>query len=79
MIELQNIQVKYGDYIAVDHVNLRINEGDFFTFLGPSGCGKTTTLRAIAGLTPPSQGKVLLDGQDITHTPVEKRQLGMVF
>ena len=79
MIELQNIQVKYGDYIAVDHVNLRINEDDFFTFLGPSGCGKTTTLRAIAGLTPPSQGKVLLDGQDITHTPVEKRQLGMVF
>lgn len=79
MIELQNVQIKYDDFIAVDQVNLKINKGEFFTFLGPSGCGKTTTLRAIAGLTQPSQGKIFINGQDITPLPAEKRKIGMVF
>ncbi|MBG9986059.1 ABC transporter ATP-binding protein [Facklamia sp. DSM 111018] len=79
MIELQNVQIKYQDFIAVDTINLLIKEGDFFTLLGPSGCGKTTTLRAIAGLTNPNKGQILLQGQDITNVPAEKRNIGMVF
>lgn len=79
MIELKDIQVKYEDFIAVDQVNLRIKAGEFFTLLGPSGCGKTTTLRAIAGLTQPTKGQVIIDKQDITHIPAEKRNIGMVF
>ena len=49
MIKFDNIQIKYGDFIAIDNLNLEINEGEFFTFLGPSGCGKSTTLRALVG------------------------------
>ena len=49
MIKFENIQIKYGDFIAIDNLNLEITEGEFFTFLGPSGCGKSTTLRALVG------------------------------
>lgn len=79
MIEVKNLQVKYGDFIAINDINFTINKGDFFTLLGPSGCGKTTTLRAIAGFNEPSKGQVFLEGKDITHVPVEKRNIGMVF
>lgn len=79
MIELKNLQVKYDDFIAIENINLSIQEGEFFTLLGPSGCGKTTTLRTIAGFLKPSEGTIVLDEQDITSVPVEKRGLGMVF
>ncbi len=79
MIELKNVEIRYGDFVAIDNLNLTINEGEFFTFLGPSGCGKTTTLRALAGFNIPSKGQVLIDGKDVTEAPVEKRQIGMVF
>ncbi|WP_368282855.1 ATP-binding cassette domain-containing protein, partial [Enterocloster lavalensis] len=79
MIELKNVEIRYGDFVAIDNLNLTINEGEFFTFLGPSGCGKTTTLRALAGFNIPSRGQVLIDGRDVTEAPVEKRQIGMVF
>ncbi len=79
MIEAKNIQVKYGDFIAIDDINFHVEKGNFFTLLGPSGCGKTTTLRAIAGFNEISKGKVLVDGRDISNVPVEKRGLGMVF
>ncbi|MDO5350865.1 MAG: ABC transporter ATP-binding protein [Lachnospiraceae bacterium] len=79
MIELKNIQIKYGDYVAIDNLNLTIGDGEFFTFLGPSGCGKTTTLRALVGFLTPSGGQILVDGEDFTHVPVEKRGIGMVF
>ena len=79
MIELKNVEIRYGDFVAIDNLNLTINEGEFFTFLGPSGCGKTTTLRALAGFNIPSRGQVLIDGKDMTEAPVEKRQIGMVF
>lgn len=79
MIELKNVEIRYGDFVAIDNLNLTINEGEFFTFLGPSGCGKTTTLRALAGFNIPSRGQVLIDGKDVTEAPVEKRQIGMVF
>ncbi len=60
-------------------LNLEINEGEFFTFLGPSGCGKTTTLRSLVGFITPAKGKIIVDGEELTHVPIEKRQIGMVF
>ncbi len=76
---MKNIEIRYGDFVAIHELNLEIQDGEFFTFLGPSGCGKTTTLRALAGFTPPSKGSVIVNGKDITHVPVEHRDLGMVF
>jgi spermidine/putrescine transport system ATP-binding protein len=64
---------------AVDHIDLTIDEGEFFSLLGPSGCGKTTTLRMIAGFEEPTSGKVLLYGTDVTHAPPNKRDVNMVF
>lgn len=54
MIKLDNIEVKFGDFLALSNINLEIKEGEFFTFLGPSGCGKTTTLRTIVGFIQPT-------------------------
>jgi iron(III) transport system ATP-binding protein len=79
MIEFRNVQIKYGDFTAIDGLNLVINRGEFFTLLGPSGCGKTTTLRALAGFITPSQGTIEINGKDITGVPVEKRKIGIVF
>lgn len=79
MIEFKNIEIKYGEFTAIQNLNLTIRDGEFFTFLGPSGCGKTTTLRTLVGFIEPSQGQILIDGTDITHMPVEKRNIGMVF
>ena len=79
MIEFKNIQIKYGDFTAIDNLNLTVGDGEFFTFLGPSGCGKTTTLRALVGFLTPSSGQILLDGKDLVQVPVEKRGIGMVF
>jgi spermidine/putrescine transport system ATP-binding protein len=64
---------------AVDHIDLAIEQGEFFSMLGPSGCGKTTTLRMIAGFEEPSSGKVLLYGSDVTSVPPNKRDVNMVF
>ncbi len=79
MIKLDNIEVKFGDFLALSNINLEIKEGEFFTFLGPSGCGKTTTLRTIVGFIQPTEGKVYANEVDITNTPVEKRNIGLVF
>ncbi|MBQ3646325.1 MAG: ABC transporter ATP-binding protein, partial [Synergistaceae bacterium] len=79
MIRLNNIFVKFGDFEALKDINIHVKEGEFFTFLGPSGCGKTTTLRTITGFTEPSGGTVLMKGNDITHVPIEKRNIGIVF
>jgi len=67
MIKFDNIQIKYGDFIAIDNLNLDIKEGEFFTFLGPSGCGKSTTLRALVGFLDPSSGSIEVNGKDVTH------------
>jgi spermidine/putrescine transport system ATP-binding protein len=64
---------------AVDHIDLTIDEGEFFSLLGPSGCGKTTTLRMIAGFEDPTSGKVLLYGKDVTSAPPNHRDVNMVF
>lgn len=79
MIEVNDLQVKYDDFIAVEDINIHVNEGEFFTLLGPSGSGKTTTLRAIAGFNIPSKGDIVVADEDITHKPVESRDIGMVF
>ena len=79
VIVLEDIYKRYGKVVASDIPYLRIEDGEFFGLLGPSGSGKTTTLRIIAGLTMPDRGKVILDGEDITHLPPEKRNMGMVF
>jgi iron(III) transport system ATP-binding protein len=68
-----------GNVVAVDDVSLDIYSGEFVTLLGPSGCGKTTTLRLIAGFEIPNSGQILLDGQDITHQPPNKRDMALVF
>ncbi|MGN0794035.1 MAG: ABC transporter ATP-binding protein [Aristaeellaceae bacterium] len=79
MIELKDIVVKFGDFEALHSINVDVKEGEFFTFLGPSGCGKTTTLRTITGFIEPVSGAVIVDGQDITRVPIEKRSIGIVF
>lgn len=64
---------------VVDSIDLRIEEGEFFTLLGPSGCGKSTILRMIAGLEEPSSGRVLFNDRDVTHDPPSRREIGLVF
>ena len=79
MIELKDIVVRFGDFEALHNINVEVHEGEFFTFLGPSGCGKTTTLRTITGFIEPAAGTVSVKGVDITHVPIEKRNIGIVF
>ncbi|MFI5622099.1 ABC transporter ATP-binding protein [Nocardioides sp. NPDC051685] len=69
----------FGDFTAVDGIDLAISSGKLTTLLGPSGCGKTTSLRMLAGYTRPTSGRILIDGADATALPPEKRDLGMVF
>ncbi|WFO74849.1 ABC transporter ATP-binding protein [Desulfurococcaceae archaeon MEX13E-LK6-19] len=78
-VELRNIVKRFGRVVAVDHVSLKINDGEFFVLLGPSGCGKTTTLRIIAGLEDPDEGYVLIDDKIVNDVPPNKRDIAMVF
>jgi len=78
-LELESITKQFGQNTAVDHITLSVEQGEFLTLLGPSGCGKTTILRMVAGFETPSEGIILLDGDDITHRPASKRPMGMVF
>ena len=64
---------------VVDSIDLKIEEGEFFTLLGPSGCGKSTTLRMIAGFEEPTGGRILFDDADVTHDPPNRRGIGLVF
>ena len=79
MIRLNDIVVKFGDFTALHGINVHVKEGEFFTFLGPSGCGKTTTLRTLTGFIEPAEGTVIVGGKDITHIPIEDRNIGIVF
>ena len=79
IIELQNVTKYYDDNLVIDNVSLYVKKGEFITFLGPSGCGKTTTLRMIAGFDLPTSGKILLNGQDISSLPPNKRPVNTVF
>lgn len=78
-LEINGVQKRYATAVAVEHVTLQIERGEFVSFLGPSGCGKTTTLRMVAGFERPTAGTIMLDGVDLTNKPVNKRNIGMVF
>jgi len=78
-LELRAVTKKFGPLYAMADVTLGIKQGEFVSFLGPSGSGKTTTLRTIAGLTPPDSGEIYIDGKLANKTPEHKRNLGMVF
>jgi len=79
MIEFVNVSKRYSDIVANDHVDLKIKRGELMTLLGPSGCGKTTALRCLTGHNHPDEGRIFIDGQDVTDLPTYKRNLGMVF
>ena len=66
---VDRLSIRYGGHLAVDGLSFEAERGEFITLLGPSGCGKTTTLRAIAGFAEPADGKVLVDGADVTALP----------
>ncbi|MBN9453325.1 MAG: ABC transporter ATP-binding protein [Bosea sp.] len=78
-LQVRGIAKRYGEIDALLPTDLTISSGEFLTLLGPSGSGKTTLLQMICGLVPPSQGRVIIDGQDQTDTPVHKRDIGLVF
>jgi spermidine/putrescine transport system ATP-binding protein len=78
-VRLERVTKRFGDFTAVREMELDIPRGEFFTMLGPSGCGKTTTLRMVAGFEDPSEGRVLLSGEDVTSLPAFKRPTNTVF
>src|SRR5919197_2656706 len=78
-VTLVDLVKKFAEVTAVDGVNLEMPSGEFFSMLGPSGCGKTTTLRMIAGFEQPTEGRILLDGNDMAFTPPHKRNVNTVF
>ena len=78
-VRLDRVTKRFGEFTAVRAMELDIPRGEFFTMLGPSGCGKTTTLRMVAGFEEPSEGRVLLDGDDVTALPAFRRPTNTVF
>ncbi|MGH3149093.1 MAG: ABC transporter ATP-binding protein, partial [Rubrobacter sp.] len=78
-VQLVGLVKNYDDFQAVRGIDLDIRSGEFFSLLGPSGCGKTTTLRMIAGFERPTGGQILLDGEDVSDTPPNKRHVNTVF
>lgn len=75
----KEFDVPAGVEVAVDGVDINVDDGEFFTIVGPSGCGKTTTLRCIAGLEFPTSGSIKFGGKDVTDVPAEKRKIAMMF
>jgi len=78
-VELDNVWVTFGDFVAAREVNITVQEGEFFSFLGPSGCGKTTLLRAVSGFLNPSQGVVRIGGNDMAGIGPNKRPTALIF
>ena len=78
-LTLDNVSATYGDTTAVSGLTIEVPKGELLSLLGPSGCGKTTTLRMIAGFVEPSGGRIILNDKDISHKPVHKRNIGVVF
>ena len=78
-VELENVTKRFGDFVAVRDMDLRIHKGEFFSLLGPSGCGKTTTLRMVAGFEQPSEGEIYLGNTPVAGVPAYKRNVNTVF
>jgi len=78
-IRFENVTKRFGDFVAVDNLTLDIYEKEFFSLLGPSGCGKTTLMRMLAGFEDPTEGRILLQGKDISGVPPYKRPTNMMF
>jgi multiple sugar transport system ATP-binding protein len=78
-IEVESLTKRYGSLTAVEDISFEVADEEFLTIVGPSGCGKTTTLRCIAGLETPTEGRIRFDGQDMTDVPVNDRNLAMMF
>ncbi len=78
-IHIEGVSKDFDGHVAVDSVTLSVFQGEFFSLLGPSGCGKTTLLRMLAGLEMPSQGKIYIDGVDVTRRPAYDRPVNMMF
>lgn len=78
-VKLVGLRKTYGKVVAVNQVNLTVENGEYVTILGPSGCGKTTLIRMIAGIIKPTEGKVFINGKDVTAVPIEDRDIGYVF
>ena len=78
-VRLDQIEKRYGETVAVDHVSADVADGEFITLLGPSGCGKTTTLRMVAGLVEPTSGQIWFDDQMVNRVPTHKRNVGLAF
>ncbi|MGO8724297.1 MAG: ABC transporter ATP-binding protein [Acidimicrobiales bacterium] len=78
-VELRGLCRRFGNVVALDHLDLEVGSGEFVSLLGPSGCGKTTALRIIAGFEWPDSGEVLVEAKDVLGQPANKRNMGMVF
>ncbi len=78
-LELVKLRRQFGDFVALDQIEVAVQSGEFLSLLGPSGCGKTTALRLVAGFDRPTSGHVLVDGKDISDVPPNRRNMGMVF
>src|SRR6478672_3030287 len=78
-IRVENLRKSFDQFTAVQGSSFTIEDGTFFALLGPSGCGKTTTLRMIAGLELPTEGRILLDGEDVTFRRAAARDIAFVF
>ncbi|HOV03570.1 MAG TPA: ABC transporter ATP-binding protein [Kaistiaceae bacterium] len=79
LIRFENVTKRFGDFVAVDDLSIDIYEREFFALLGPSGCGKTTLLRMLAGFETPTEGRILLDGKDVSRVPPYRRPVNMMF
>lgn len=79
LVSLRGVQKRFGSFVAVGPTNIDVNWGDFCAILGPSGCGKSTLLRMIAGFAEPTAGQIVIDGEDATHLPPDRRPTNMVF
>ncbi|KEP71410.1 ABC transporter ATP-binding protein [Thioclava dalianensis] len=79
LIECRGITKRFGDFTAIDNIDLNIYEREFFALLGPSGCGKTTLMRMLAGFEAPSEGAITIDGQNVADVPPNKRAVNMMF